>query len=566
MSRDTGRPGLRTARRPVAQTDAGHPQRWWILGALSLSVLAVGLDLTVLGVALPVLVAELKATTTDLQWITDSYILVLAALTLPAGSLGDRLGRKRLLAGGLAVFLAGSLLCAYARSPGSLIAFRAFMGLGGAIVMPLSLSVLPVIFGEQERPRAIAVWSVASGVSIALGPVVGGWLLDRYFWGSVFLFNVPFIAAALAAVVWLVPESRDPRARGGDPAGVLLAAAGLTSLVYGIIEQPARGWDQVTLATLTAGAALLAAFAGWEVRARHPMVNVRLFASRRFTWASIGFALVGLVLTGAMFLLTQYLQDVEGYRPFAAGLRMIPLVLGLLVGAQAASRVIPHAGAKGPMAAGLAILAAGLALFSTASVTTGYAFVAVCLTVMGTGLGAAMTPGLGAIMGAMPAGEFGAGSAVANTFRQVGGAVGVALLGGIYLDRYVAELRLPRALPAPVASIAHQSVGAADAAAARLPAPLAAQVRSAAHAAFMSGLDRTMLIAAIVAVLAAILVATLLPGRAPARQARRENMEGEPDTGSSLEPGPGFPSPGRVSRRPWSGLADRRLRRSRTRS
>jgi EmrB/QacA subfamily drug resistance transporter len=521
MSRAIDRPGWRTAQPSDAQAGAGHPKRWWILGALSLSVMVAGLDLTVLSVALPVLVARLQATTTDLQWITDSYILVLAALLLPAGSLGDRIGRKKVLAAGLALFLAGSLLCAYAWSPGSLIGFRAFMGLGGAIVMPLTLSVLPAIFTEQERPKAIAVWSVASGLSIALGPIVGGWLLDRYFWGSIFLLNVPFIAAALVAVAWLVPESRDPRARRSDPAGALLAAAGLTSLVYGIIEQPARGWDPVTLAALAAGAVLLAVFAGWERRSSHPMLNVRLFANPRFTWASAGFGLVGLVITGAMFLFTQYLQDVEGYRPLAAGLRVLPLVAGLLVGAQAASRVIPHAGAKRPMTAGLAILAAGLALFSTASVTTGYAFVAVCLTVMGAGLGAAMTPGLDAIMGAMPAGEFGAGSAVANAFRQVGGAVGVALLGGIYLNRYLAGLRLPRGLPALVAGAAHQSVGAANAAAARLPAPLAAQVRSAAHAAFMSGLDRTMLIAAIVAVLAAILVAALLPSRAPVRQAPR---------------------------------------------
>ena len=251
---------------PESAPTAGHPRRWWILGALSLSLMVIGLDLTVLSVALPVLVADLKATTTELQWIMDSYILVLAALLLPAGSLGDRIGRKRVLVAGLGLFLAGSLLCAYAWSAGSLIGFRAFMGLGGAIVMPLTLSVLPAIFSEQERPKAIAVWSVASGISVALGPIVGGWLLGHYFWGSIFLFNVPFIAAAIVAVVWLVPESRDPQPRQADPAGALLATGGLTALVYAIIEQPTRGWDWVTLTTLTAGIALLAAFAAWEAR------------------------------------------------------------------------------------------------------------------------------------------------------------------------------------------------------------------------------------------------------------------------------------------------------------
>ncbi len=265
-----------------AQPFPGHPRRWWILGALSLSLMVIGLDLTVLSVALPVLVRDLAVTTTELQWIMDSYILVLAALLLPAGSLGDRIGRKRVLAVGLGLFLAGSVLSAYAWSAGSLIGFRAFMGLGGAVIMPLTLSVLPTIFTEQERPKAIAVWSVASGVSVALGPIVGGWLLGHYFWGSVFLYNAPFIVAALVAVVWLVPESRDPRPRRSDPAGVLLAAAGLTSLVYAIIEQPTRGWDWATVSTLTVGVALLAAFTAWEARSHHPVLNVRLFANPRF--------------------------------------------------------------------------------------------------------------------------------------------------------------------------------------------------------------------------------------------------------------------------------------------
>jgi len=280
----------------------------------------------------------------------------------------------------------------------------------------------------------------------------------------------------------------------------------------------------VTVTTLAVGLALLAAFAAWEARSRHPVLNVRLFANPRFTWATVGFGLVGLVLTGAMFLFTQYLQDVEGYRPYDSGLRMIPLVVGMLVGAQAVSRLLPRIGTKAAMAAGFTLLAAGLALFGIATVDTGYGFVALCLTLMGAGLGMAMTPGLDAIMGAMPAGEFGAGSAVASTFRQVGGAIGVALLGDIYLNRYMATLHLPTALPASVAHIARQSVGAANAVAAKLPAPLAGQVRGEAHAAFMSGLDWTLLLAAGVAVVAAGLVAAFLPGRKPAAPALKPPM------------------------------------------
>lgn len=497
----------------------GHPRRWWILGALSLCVMVIGLDLTVLSVALPVLVRDLHATTTQLQWIMDSYTLVLAALLLPLGSLGDRVGRKRVLLVGLGLFLVGSALCAYAGSSSALIAFRAFMGLGGAIVMPLTLSVMPTIFGEEERPRAIAVWSVASGVSVALGPIVGGWLLDRYFWGAIFLFNIPFIVAAIVTVVWLVPESSDPRPRKLDPLGVLLAAGGLTSLVYAIIQQPTRGWDWVTITTLGAGLGLMAAFVAWERLCSHPMLNIRLFANRRFTWATVGFGLVGLVLTGAMFLFTQYLQNVDGYRPFDAGVRVIPLVVGLLVGAQLSSRLLRRIGSKVAMATGFAVLGVGLAMFGTASVSTGYGFIAVSLATQGLGLGAAMTPGLDAIMGAMPEAEFGAGSAVANTFRQVGSAVGVALLGDLFLSRYVEELHLPSGLSPAAATAAQKSVGAADTIAARLPSPLSGQVSSAAHRAFMSGMDRAMLVSAVIALLAALLMALLLPARAPAASA-----------------------------------------------
>jgi len=499
--------------------EARHPRRWWILGALSLCVMVIGLDLTVLSVALPVLVQHLKSTTTQLQWIMDSYILVLAALLLPLGSLGDRIGRKRVLVVGLVLFLIGSLLCAYASSTGSLIGFRAFMGLGGAIVMPLTLSVLPTIFGEEERPRAIAVWSVASGVSVALGPIVGGWLLDHYFWGSIFLFNVPFIVAALVTVLLLVPESRNPHPRRMDLGGTFLAAGGLIALVYAIIQQPTRGWDGLTVATLSGGVVLLVGFVALETRSQHPMLDVSLFRNRRFTWATVGFGLVGLVLTGAMFLFTQYLQDVAGYRPFDAGLRVIPLVVGLLIGSQLSSRLLSKIGAKVAMASGFGILAAGLALLATASVGTGFGFVGLCLGILGLGLGAAMTPGLDAIMGAMPQAEFGAGSAVANTFRQVGGAIGVALLGDLFLSRYVARLELPRGLPLQAVEVARQSVGAANAVAARLPVPLSHEVRSAAHQAFMSGMDRTMLISALIALVAAALMAALLPSRkeAPSR-------------------------------------------------
>lgn len=491
-----------------------HPQRWWILGALCLSVMVLSIDTTVLSVALPVLTQALGATTTDLQWIADSYVLVLAAFLLPAGSLGDRIGRKRVLVTGLALFLTGSLLCARATSVGELIGFRAFMGFGGALTLPLTLSVLPTIFGDEERPRALAVWSVNSGVSISLGPIVGGWLLDHFFWGSIFLFNVPFIAIALTAVIWLVPESRDPRRRRGDPVGVLLSAAGLLTLVYAVIEQPARGWDWVTIAMLTAGVGLLAGMIGWEARSSHPMLNVQLFANPTFTWAIMAIALIGTVYNGAMFLITQFLQDVGNYSPFGAGLRLLPMVGGLMAGGQVAGRLMRRVGNKAVMSAGYVCVAVSLALFSTASVDTGYGATALCLMLMGVGLGLAMPPGLDSVMGTLPPGEVGAGSAITNTFRQVGGAIGVALFGDIYLNRYLAVLRPPAGVPAQAVQVARQSVGAANEAAAKLPTPAAALLRGQAHVAFMAGFDRTLLAEGGAALVAAIIAATLVPSRA----------------------------------------------------
>lgn len=493
--------------------ESAHPRRWWILGALSLSLLVIGLDLTVLSVALPTLVRELDASTQQLQWIMDAYTLVMAAALLPAGTFGDLYGRKRVLTVGLAIFLVGSMLCAYAWSANSLVAFRALMGFGAAMVTPLTLSVIPTIFPEAERPRAIATWSIVLGLSIALGPIVGGWLLDHYWWGSIFLVNVPFIVGALAAVIVMVPESRDVRSRGFDPGGGLLAMAGLTLLVYSIIQQPVRGWDWATLSALAGGAVLLIVYAIWEMRVKSPMLDIRLFSNPRFTWAVVAFGCVGLVQMGSIFLFTQYLQDVLGYRPFDVGLRVIPLVVGLIFGSQLSSFMLSRLGTKLEMAIGYGVLALSLGFLATTSSSTTYTTIAVGFFFIGFGLGSAMTPGIDAVLGALPSGEFGAGSAVSNTFRMVGGSIGIALLGNVYINRYLADLTLPPVLPSSAVAAIRQSVGAANVVAGHLPRPLDSLVRTAAHSAFISGMDQALVVAALVALFAGIMVLAFLPAR-----------------------------------------------------
>jgi MFS transporter, DHA2 family, multidrug resistance protein len=507
-----------------SMTAAGVPEvgrrpgkrRWWGLGALVLAGLVVGLDMTILVTALPTLSAELGATTSQLQWISASYTLVMAGLLLPAGVFGDRYGRRRALVFGLLLFGASSVAASQAASANSLILMRALMGAGAAVITPLTLSILPTMFSDEERPRAVALTMVASYLGLPLGPLVGGWLLTQFAWGSVFLINAPIVVLALLGVAFLVPESRDPRAPRLDWIGAVLALAGVTGITYGIVEQPENGWtDLGVLASILGGALFLAAFVARELRTATPLVDLRLFLKGRFTWSTFAFVVIGFVLSGMLFALSPYLQVVQGNDAMGTGVRMLPMIAALMVGSLASGGLTGRVGSNVLVAGGLLVTAAGALLLSRVGASSGYGLVAAALTIGGLGVGVAMPPAVDAMLGTLPRTRTGSGMGLAGTLRQLGGALGVAILGSILNSGYRRGLSGHLAgLPASVQGVAEGSVAAAAAVAQDLPGPLAVALRRAAYDAHASGMADVMLVCAGVAVVGALLVALLLPARA----------------------------------------------------
>ncbi|MGH2344056.1 MAG: MFS transporter, partial [Chloroflexota bacterium] len=406
-------------------------RRWWALYALALSLLAIGLDATIINIALPILSTALHASTGDLQWFADAYNLVFAAALLPAGLLGDRFGRKKLLLIALALFGAASAGCAYAPSAGALIVARAVLGLGAACLMPMSLAMLSVLFTEAERPRAMAIWVTVNAVSFPIGPIVGGWLLNNFWWGAVFLINVPVTIIGLIAVAALVPESRNPQRPRLDVGGVLLSSLGLIGLTYGFIDAGQNGWgDPGALSGMLGGAMILATFILWERwitrrRPGHALVDTALFRSAGFTWGAILATVVSFALFGVLFAIPQFFQAVNDTDAMGTGLRLLPIIGGLLVGAKLSAGMAPGAGAKLTTALGFALLVIGLTAGATTGVSTGYGFAAGWIAVIGAGLGFALPTTMNAALGTLTADRSGVGSALISAMRQVGGTIGV---------------------------------------------------------------------------------------------------------------------------------------------
>ncbi len=493
-------------------------RRWWALGALALSVVVVGLDLTVLNLALPTLATTLHASTAQLQWVVDAYSLVLAAMLLPAGLLGDRYGRKKLLLLALALFGVASVVCAYASSAEALIAARAVLGLGAAFVIPLSLSVLPAMFSPEERPRAVTITVGATMLAFPIGPILGGWLLTHFWWGSVFLINVPVIALALLAVTALLPESRSAERPRLDVAGVLVSSAGLAGLTYGAIEAGQRGWGNPgALAAIIAGALVLVAFVRLEraVSRRpdgQPLVDLSLFSSASFTWGTILATVVSFAMFGLLFAVPQYFQAVGGADAMGAGLRLLPLIGGLMVGAGVADRLARVAGAKITVALGFAVMAVGLGAGATTSLQTSEGFTLGWVAVLGAGLGLAMPTAMDAALGALSKDRSGAGSALIMAVRQVGATIGVAVLGSILNAAYHSRLELT-GLPAQVAGAVRDSASAGVAVAHQLgSAALLGMVRGA----FVHGMDALLVVCCALAVAGVGLALAFLPRRSQA--------------------------------------------------
>jgi EmrB/QacA subfamily drug resistance transporter len=516
-----GRGAAEHGGRADARWPGGHPLRRRILLVLCLSLLIVVIDNTILNTALPTLARVLHAGTSSLQWITDAYTLCFAALLIPAGALGDRFGRRRSLIAGLTVFALGSAAAAFAAGTGELIGARVVMGLGATFVMPATLSILNAVFPPKERAQAIAAWSAVAGAAIVIGPTLGGLLLSHFWWGSVFLINLPLAAAALAGVVLIVPETADPARSRFDIPGVVLVAGALFAIVDAIIEAPGRGWTgPVTLGLGGAGVAALAAFVWWELRISDPLIDLRVFTSRAFSAAAGAVTVIFFALFGSLFLLTQFLQLVQGYSPLAAGVRALPFALAMAAASPISPLLAERFGTRVIMPGGMALMGLGLADLSTAGVHTAYPLIAVAVAIMGAGMGLVMAPASNTIMTTVPAHQAGAGSAINDTIREVGGALGIAIVGS--LSAAVYQSRLGSALatahvPGAVAHAATGSVAAADLTGARLGGVPGSELISAAHSAFVTSMALGIRVAAGVALASAVAAVFAFAPRRPRR-------------------------------------------------
>jgi EmrB/QacA subfamily drug resistance transporter len=486
---------------------------------ICLSVFVISVDATIVNVALPTLSRELDADTAHLQWIVDAYTLVMAGLLLSAGSLSDRYGRRGWLSSGLALFALTSAIAAQMTTADGLIAARAAMGVGAAVIFPTTLALITNIFtAPATRAKAIGLWAAMVGVGVAAGPVTGGWLLEHFAWGSIFWVNVPIAAVAIVGGWLYVPTSRDPATPPVDVGGLVLSSIGVTALVYTVIEAPNWGWGSAhTIIGFSVAAFVLVAFAVWERRRPHPMLDVSVFANRRFSGGSLAVTAGFLTLFGFIFVITQYFQFIKSYSAFETGVRLLPVAVCIAMGSALGPRLVEKIGTTVVVTGGLTMFAAGLAWASTADAATAYTVIAMQMVLLGGGLGLTTAPATEAIMGSLSPEKAGVGSAVNDTTRELGGTLGVAIVGSVFASVYSGRLAADStiaSLPEEVRATMERSMAAAQRVLSEMPSGRVADIRDAVNTAFLDGLQVGSLVCAAIALGAAAVVAVLLPARA----------------------------------------------------
>jgi MFS transporter, DHA2 family, multidrug resistance protein len=516
-------------------TVGASDRRWLGLAVLCFSILLVSLDGTILNVALPTLIGDLHPSATALPWIADGYTLTNGVLLLFGGVLADRYGRRLVFLAGVAVFGAGSLLCALIHSTGNVIAARAVMGAGAALLMPATLALIAATFQGRERARAIGIWAGVSGIGTAAGPLLGGWMLQNFWWGSVFLINVPVAALAFAGGALVLNESRAPHRRALDVPGVVLSAAGLAAVTYGLITGPDDGWLSATvLGSLIGGVILVAVFVRWELQQAQPLVEMELFRNRTFSSAVAAVTAVFFALFGASYLLSQFIQFVQGVNSFGVGLRFVPMAAGTLITANMSVRITARAGLRSTMVAGIGMLTAAMLLLAVIGPTGNWTLLA-SFSLLGLGLGLVIAPASTAIMGTLSPAKTGAGAGLRSMVQLVGGSFGVAVIGSLATARYRSQMShaltttlhgLPISTRGPVTD----QIGEAFAAATRLPEPLSRATKSAASQAFVSGVHLAGIVAAAVMVGALVIAAVAIPNRLETRyEEASSTTESEPE-------------------------------------
>ncbi|MFC2058215.1 MFS transporter [Chloroflexota bacterium] len=509
----------------------GNSKRWTVMAVLCMPLFILAIDNTVLNLALPSISRDLGSSASQLQWIVDAYILVFAALLLTMGAIGDRWGRRRLLLLGLFLFGAGSLAAALSASTNMLIVCRAFLGIGGAMIIPSTLSILIDIFREpRERAQAIAVWAAVFALGAGIGPVVGGYLLQYFHWSSVFFINIPVVAVAVTGGLIFIRESRGEGAPKPDLAGMFLSTGGLFALVYGIIEAGEKGWTIGTVVLfLGIGLALLGIFAWWERRSKHPMLPLVFFRNMSFTGASVAMVLVAFSFMGSLFFLSQYFQSVHGYSPIAAALRILPMAVAVFVIAIMSARIARRIGIK--LAVGLGILISGFGLFylsQLATVDTSYPVLIGGIILLAVGMGMTMSPATDSIMGALPLNRAGIGSAMNNTTRQIGGALGVAVLGAVMNATYLSKiegLSFMSSLPDGAAEAVRSSIQGAHIVAGQFPPEISQAIIKGSSEAFASGMTEAMFIGAIIMFMTFVITLIILPRRVQTVKEDREEID-----------------------------------------